>query len=261
MNLAKIKNLFLKTLIACLVAAASVAVVTLLIGKFSDVSEKAIFTILSIAVHALIGIAFIENNERQETFESLEFFTNATFTIIVFSFITSILAIWGLIPGDLAGRLYLLYFVLLFAILHAEILAKTLGKQDNINKIVAVNYIFMVAVVGLLIPLILVIDDSIFPGYYYRILAACGIVDATLTLIAVILHKLYVQKHPKTNDPVFAYKEVSVPGQPGKTEKVMVQEQPPKKKMNVFVIILLAYVGFQIVTGLIFFIWAFAAGL
>ncbi|HSW80684.1 MAG TPA: hypothetical protein VLG47_07945 [Candidatus Saccharimonadales bacterium] len=255
MDLPKIKNIFFKTLIVCLIAAAGVAVVTLLIGKFNDVSEKAIWTILAIATHALIGIAFITSNEKQETFDNLEFFTESTFAIIVFSFITSILGIWGVMPGELVGKLYILYFVLLFAVLHGEVLSKTLGIQDNINKIVAVNFIFMVAVVGLLLPLIFSSDFENFPGFYYRLLAACGIIDATLTMIAVILHRLYVQKHPKVSDPVFAIKQVEVPGQPGQTREVMVEQKSQKKHMNVFVVILLIFVGFQVLGSIFFFLW------
>lgn len=176
------------------------------------------------------------------------FFTNSTFVIIVLSFMTSVLGVWEVMPGGLVGRLYALYFVLLFAILHGEVLAKTTGQQSNIDNVVYANYFFMMIVVLMLLPVIFVPDSDSLGGFYYRMLAACGIIDATLTLIAVILHKLYLQKHPKTNDAVF-----NVPLAPGQLAGA---GQPavaaaPKRRMNIFVIILIGYIVLQFGAGII----------
>lgn len=249
MQLDKVKSLFLKVLIGCLIAAAGLAVVTVLLGEFTDVTGKALLTILFIAIHALISFSFIVNNERQETFDSLAFFTNATFTIIVLSFLTSVFGVWGIFPGELVGKLYMLYFVLLFAVLHGEILAKTTKKQVTIDKIVYVNYIFMAAVILMLLPIIFLNDSSeVLGDFYFRLLAAFGIIDATLTLVAVIMHKLYVDKHPKTNDAVFNITQPvgQIPGQVVPT--VPVQQ---KRGMNIFVVILIAFVALQFIGGLI----------
>lgn len=252
MDLAKVKNLFFKTLIGCLVAAAILAVATVLTGSFNDVLGRALLTILIVAFYSLIGLTFIKSNEKQETFDSLAVFTNVTFGLIIAGFITAVAGTWGLVPGNVVGRLYLFYFVLLFATLHAEVLAKTLNKESLINNLVFVNYVFMFLVVLMLMPIIFLSDPNELGSFYYRLLAACGIIDATLTLITVILHNLYVQKHPKVVDPVFAYQQI--PGQPGKMVQVVAEK--PKKKMNIFVVLLLIYIGFQIVGSLLFMVFA-----
>lgn len=247
-----LKNLFLKSLIGCLVAAAGLAVVTVLIGEFNDICAKALFTILLIALHSLISFSFITNNEKQETFDSLAIFSNATFTIIVFSFATSVLGVWGLIPGEVILKLYALYFMLLFAILHGEVLAKMIGKQDNIDNVVYSNFFFMTVVVLMLLPVIFLADNSVLGSVYFRVLAACGIIDATLTLVAVILHKLYVQKHPTVNDSVFNLQQLQIqqaPGQPPQYVQVPAVTAP-KRHMNIFVILLIGYVVLQIIGGL-----------
>jgi hypothetical protein len=256
MDLAKTKSVFLKIMIGCLVAAAGLAVVTVLAGTFNDILGKALFTIVLVAVHALISFEFINNNEKQATFENLGFFTNATFTIIVLSFITSVLGTWSILPGDIVWKLYELYLILLFAILHAEVLAKTLGKESNIDTVVFVNYVFMTVVVLMLLPVIFSNYDESLGGFYYRVLAAAGIVDATLTLVAVILHKLYVQKHPKVTDPVFSLPQApAVPGQapaagqPAPTTAA--PAPPPKKHMNIFVVLLIIFLGFQLLSSLV----------
>jgi hypothetical protein len=252
MNFTSVKSVFFKTLIGCLIAAAGVAVVTVLVGKFNDVTGKALFTIAIIALHSLVSISFIENNEKQDTFESLAVFTNATFGIIVLSFITAILGLWHVIPGELVARLYGLYFVLIFAILHGEVLAKTMGKQANIDTTVRVNFFFMAIVVVMLLPVIFLTAESTLSSLYYRGLAAAGIIDATLTLSAVILHTLYVQKHPKIVDPVFSIQQVPVPGgQPGQMMQVQVPQLKPKRHMNGFVVLLLGFVALQLISGII----------
>ena len=245
MKLEKLKSLFLKILIGCLIAAAGLAVVTVLVGHFNDMLDRALFTILLVAAHSLVSFSFILNNEKEETFDSLTFFSNVTFILIVVSFITATLGVWQVLGGDLVARLYELYFVLLFATLHGEVLAKTLGKQSSIDKVVFVNYGFMTVVILMLIPIIFVNDLSSLSSFYYRLLAAAGIVDATLTLIAVILHKLYIQKHPAVVDPVFSV-------QPGAPHQPANQTGPSavyRFGMNIFVLILLFYVGFQILAA------------
>lgn len=245
MNFPKLKRLFLRTLIGCLIAAAGLAVVTVLIGKFNDICAKALFTILLVAVHSLVSFGLMSNNEKQDTFGTLTFFTNATFGIIVLSFATAVLGVWDVMPGELVARLYGLYMVLLFAVLHGEVLAKTLGKQLNIDKTVRINFGFMVVVVAMLLPIIF---GASFGPFYYRMLAAAGIIDATLTLITVILYKLYMQKHPKLPDPVFSVQPTGY--QPnGQLQPVAVMPQQPKRHMNIFVLILLVYVGLQVVVG------------
>jgi hypothetical protein len=255
MKLAKAKSLFLKALIGCLIAAAVLAVVTVLVGRFNDLLAKALFTILLIAIHCLMSFAFISNNEQQETFESLTFFSNATFAIIVLSFITSVLGVWSVLPGVLVAKMYAVYFILLFATLHGNVLAQTLGKQKSITNLVYANYVFMALVVLLLLPVIFLNDRSTLGSFYYRLLAACGIVDATLTLIVVILHKLYVQKHPTVHDAVFNIPLVVGQGQPmvpGQGAPHYAQAPAPVRRRgtNIFVIILVSYIVIQLVGGL-----------
>ncbi|MDB5182169.1 MAG: hypothetical protein JWP13_932 [Candidatus Saccharibacteria bacterium] len=244
MNFSKIKSLFLRLLIACLVAASLLAVVTVLVGSFTEVSSKALITILLIAVHSLVSISFITNHEKQDTFSNLAVFTNVTFGIIVLSFITSVLGVWGLLSGELVGKLYALFVVLLFACLHGEVLAKTLGKQVTIDKVVYANFVFMTIVVLMLLPVIFSGFSESLGSFYYRLLAAVGIIDATLSLVAVILHTLYVQKHPQISDPVFSLQQLPYQ-QNGENVPVMVQQ--PKRHTNIFVVILIGFLVLQVI--------------
>lgn len=111
-NFAEFKKFFLFNLIGSLVISALVAVVTVLIGEFNEVSARVLFTLGMVIIHSLISLVFIWDNDRQNTFERLSFFINVLFLLIVVSFITSIFGIWKIIPAETVWNLYQTYFVL-----------------------------------------------------------------------------------------------------------------------------------------------------
>jgi len=239
-------------MIGCLIAAAALAVVTVLIGEFNEVLGRSLFTIALIALHCFISFSFIVNNEKQKTFDSLTFFTNVTFIIIILSFITSVFGTWTILAGWLVLKLYGVYFVLLFATLHGETLSKTTGKQSAIDNTVYANYCFMFIVVVMLMMVIFLSDSADVLGpIFYRFLAAFGIIDATLTLIAIIAHKLYVQKHPTPKATIFsmplALGQVATNTNPGQ----LAPQQAPKRHMNIFVILILIYAGLQFLGAIV----------
>lgn len=231
MDYTNIKNVFLKILIACLVAAAGIAVVAVLAGSFTDILGKALVTIMVVAFHSLTALGFINRNTSQSSI-----FMNSALGLLVISFATSILGVWGILDGELVGKLYGQYFILLFSILHGEILVKIVGKQRSIDKIVITNFWFMAVVVAMLVPVIFLADSMTLDGFYYRVLAAAGIIDATLTLTAIIMHRLYLQKHPEAVDTT--------------------SDKPSKHHagVSILVAILIGYIALQMVGSLIFMI-------
>ncbi len=233
----ELKRFFLYTLIGALIASAGVAVVTVLIGEFNDTSAKVFFTLVMVILHSLISLAFIWDDSRQNTFEKLTFFTNVLFLLIVLSFMTSILGIWNLISGDLVGKLYQTYFIFGFASLHSNILSKVLQKEKYLDLIVYANFVFIILVIGMLLPTIYV--DNAFQVLgegYYRVLAALGIIDGTLSILAIIFYKLYIQKHPEIQNTLSV-------GGPGEVKK---------RGLSAWVWILIIYLMFQMISALIF---------
>ena len=244
LNFKNLKTLFLRALIFSLIAAALLAVITVIIGKFNSLFDKALITILMVAIHSLISLGFITNNEKTKTFDNLAFFTNTAFVIIIASFLTSVMWTWNIVHPTLGYELYELYFVILFASLHGEALFKITGKQNLINKLVYSNYIFMSGVVIMLIPIIF-FQQTNFPSIYFRLLAAIGIIDATLTIISVIQYKLYLQKNPDLNDNLFGNQSSALAsGQPS-------QVQYKKHHMNIFLKIFIILMALQFIAGLV----------
>jgi hypothetical protein len=195
----KFKRSFFQILIGCLLGAASIAVIAVLVGSFNDVLGRALATIGVVALHASLGFSYISETEKRNKKDggrSVEVFGDAVFVLVIFSFITSVFAIWQLLDGGIAIKLYMLYGVLLFATLHADVLYRIRRFTKNIDAVVSANYFFMLLVV-LMLSLVIFSDASGLGEMFYRILAAAGIVDATLSITAIIMHKLHLQKHPE----------------------------------------------------------------
>jgi hypothetical protein len=243
-----LKKLFIKILIASLIAAAVVAVIAVLVDQLSDIMWRALTTLGLVAAHAVASLAYIRTNGQLKDGEELKFFSNTVFVIIIFSFLTSVFGTWQVLGGELVVKLYLTYLVLLFVALHGELLSKTLKLESYINKIVYVNYVFMAIVFSMLMPLIYFAHD-LFGGAYYRVLAASGIVDATLTILAVIFLKLYLQKHPQVPSQVFTLSsttQLDTNGQP-----VLAAVVAPKRRTNPLLLLLGIYIIAQLIISLV----------
>lgn len=196
----KFKRIFYQILIGCLLASAAIAVVAVLAGGFNHTLGRALATIAMVALHSLLSFGYISETEKQDKKDggrSTEFFSNTVFTLIVISFMTSIFAIWQVLDGSITLRLYASYGVLLFAILHADVLYRIRSFEKRIDSVVASNYFFMAIVVAMLFVIIFSGSPSDLGAFYYRVLAASAIIDATMTITAIIMHKMYLQKHPR----------------------------------------------------------------
>lgn len=231
----ELKKFFLFNLIGSLIIAAIIAVATVLFStEFNEVTLRVFATLAMVTLHSLISLAFIWDDKRQKSAERLAFFTNVLFLIIVVSFVTSLLGIWKVIPGDIVGKLYQTMIIFGFAALHGNILAKALDKEAYLDMIVYINYVFMIAVVIMFQMVIYRTNLGLTLGEsFFRLFAALGIIDGTLTILAVIFYKMHMNKHPKEENPL---QGVGLPGQ---------TTQQTKKGLSIWVWILIAYLILQ----------------
>jgi hypothetical protein len=231
-DFAEFKKFFLFNLIGSLIICALVAVVTVLIGDFNDITRRVLMTLFMVIIHSLVSLMFIWDDEKQNTFERLSFFINVIFILIVLSFLTSLFGVWKVVDGDIVRKLYMTYLVIGFASLHGDILSKALNKENYLDGIIYSNYLFMIGVVIMLQPIIYMNNAFRSLGeVYYRILAAIAIVDGTLSILTMIFYKLYMHKNPREKSD-------------------LIQGQGKKKRgLNVWVWILIAYLIIQIFFG------------
>ncbi|MFZ1459059.1 MAG: hypothetical protein WAT17_04225 [Candidatus Saccharimonadales bacterium] len=197
---AQLKSLLIKIMLACLIAAASVAVLAILAGSMGDVAWKAINTIISAIIH--IGILFavlsMTSDRNPLLQKSNDFVVNTSIVITILSFFTSIFAMWDIMTGALPFRLYATYALVLFMVLHAKTLIDVEVVYNKVKPYVYANYAFMVLVAILILGLVYV-DNSwgMLDGFYGRLLGASAIVDVTLSMVIAVMHRLYTQKHPE----------------------------------------------------------------
>lgn len=195
----KLKRSFFQVLIGCLIGSAAIAVIAVLVGSFNDTLGRALGTIAMVALHTLLSFSYItetEKRNKKDDGRNIELFSNTVFALIAISFITSVFAIWQLLGSEITLKLYLFYGVILFATLHADVLYRIRGFAKRINNTVTVNYLFMTGIVVMLTIVIFSPTPSDLGEFFYRLLAATGIVDATMTITVIIMHKMYLQKHP-----------------------------------------------------------------
>lgn len=198
-NAERFKRIFFQILIGCLLGAAAIAVIAVLVGSFNDTLSRALGTIAMAALHAILSFGYItetDKRHKKDRGRSIELFSNSVFALIVTSFITSVFAIWQFLDGSFTLKLYMLYGVLLFATLHADVLYRIRRFERRIDNVVTANYLMMTIVVVMLSVVIFASSPSDLGEFFYRLLAASGIIDATMTMTAIIMHKMYLQKHP-----------------------------------------------------------------
>lgn len=193
---AQIKKYLLYVMIGGLVISAFVSIVAVLIGEFNDFIQRSLFTTLSIVIHSLIALAFVSTGiEHRNKVDTI--MVDTLFGITIASFATSVLSLWGVITGVIAGRLYLMY---LYAFI-AALLCHALLRANRIDK-----YIRMLANASIIITLflLLLLMPSVFADYpyalpdvYFRIIAATAILLGTTSVLTAILHRLYMNKHPE----------------------------------------------------------------
>lgn len=239
-DFAEFKKFFIFNLIGSLIISALIAVVTVLIGDFNDISGKVLWTLVVVILHSLVSLAFIWNDEKQHTFEKWSFFASIMFLFIVLSFIVSVFTVWEIIPGDVFAKIYATFFVIAFAALHGEVLSKALDREEYLNVMIYVNYLFMLVVVLMFQPLIYVDNAARVLGEaFFRIFGAVAIIDGTLSLLIIIFYKLYMHKHPKIDDPYQSPLQAQV-------------ESKTNKGLSAWVWVLIIFLIFQIIGSFLF---------
>jgi hypothetical protein len=200
-NLTSIKKYIIYGLIGCLIIAAVVAVVAVLIGEINAVTGRVFATLFLAVLHSLVSLMFIWDDSRRNTFTKLAFFTNTIFVLIILSFFTSMFGVWDVIQSKYIWDLYQTYFVVAFAALHGDILSKAMRKEGYMDIVIYINYLFIVILTTMLLPIIFIDRPTIvLSELYYRFLGASAIIDGTLSILTIIFYKLYMHKHPELNN-------------------------------------------------------------
>ncbi len=191
-----IKKYFLYVFIGGLVASSLISIVAVLIGEFNDFIQKSLTTTLLMVAHALAVLAFISVNDDNRN-KASDIVLDTLFGVTIASFITSIFAVWEILTGSIIGHLYIMYFYAVIAALLIRALLNA-NRIDKVTRMLAdVSIYITIFLFALLMPSVFVEYPVELPETYNRGLAATAILLGTTTILTVIFHRLYVNKHPE----------------------------------------------------------------
>ena len=182
-------------MISALIAGALVGIVSILIGSFSELSAKVVWSIATVALHSIFSFYIIPDNGNQQRINRLKIFYETSFVLLVLSFVTSLLGIWETLGGDITAQLYGSYLVVFVASMLVSIQLLFVEKTKNM-MISAVTASISTIVLAALFILAIFVGDEL-PEFYFRLLAVLAIISGTSSVVTAVLYKIYYQSHPE----------------------------------------------------------------
>lgn len=227
----KYKKYIINVLTTSLVAASLVAVFSVLIGSFNDTSQRILWTLLVVVTHSLLSVIVISLDKKNQS--RLELTRNVIFFLIPVSVVCATLGIWSIISSSLVAALYQAITVIILLSFHINFLQLLRKASEFIDRLITSNIVVTTATAALIMPLLFIGNPKDTLGdFYYRLLAAVGIINGTLTVLVLIFFKLFIQKHPKSRKQIRLFAN--------------------KNKISVWVWILIVFLAIQVVPYLIF---------
>lgn len=192
-----IKLVFLYLMIGCLLVAAFIAIVAVLLNTWDDYVYRALMITASIMVHGLLALAFISADTRIRRDHS-DVVINTVFGALVGSFVITTLNILDVIPFFVIMNIYYWLCGLVGASGLAALLLNANREDKMTRRISNVSICVLVLMMLQLFPLTLssYIDFSVGDGIYYRLLIVLAILFGVTTILTVIFNRLYLIKHP-----------------------------------------------------------------
>ncbi len=197
-RISEFKKYFLYTMIGCLIAGSLVAVTSVMIGSFNETSSRIVGTLVIIVAHALVSFFILPDNKDDNFLNRFKMFSDILFFLLIASLFTAILATWQAFSTDVTGQLYGIIGTIGVSALQInayrllQIKNKALSMATNVGSALAVLF-------GSLLTVLILGYSSWLEGsleIFNRLLASVGILDSATLVIAAVLYKLYLQKHP-----------------------------------------------------------------
>ena len=201
MSIKSVKSLVVKLLLVSVVAAAVVAVISILIGNVPDIAWRALWTAGLATIHLLLlflVLSYAEVRRDPRVVNTTNLTVNALMVLFILSFATTTLSTWDVIGAELSSKLFSTYLVALFSIVHMKAISDEEAVYTKLRPYVMANIFFILLSAGLIITLFFV-DNAIdiLEGFYGRALAATLIINVTISIVIATMSHMYKIKHPQ----------------------------------------------------------------
>lgn len=206
MDTVLVRKYLVKGLIGCLVAAAAIAIISILVGSMTDTAWRALATVGTTAIHVLIVLGIISMPPQPQPDTEIghkrsvanNMLLNTIIFLVIANFFTSILGAWDILSGDTTHKFFLVYVTFFFAALFA----RPIYEAEIVN---AKLHNYAIAAYSILASLTFLSAGNTFEptladlggGFYGRLMSALLVALVTLLFIMAIMHRLFVQNNPE----------------------------------------------------------------
>ncbi len=182
------KRIFLILFLASLAFSALVAISIFLFGKFDWLEGQMLLTALAVGGYSLAGLCCSLLLSRGNNHKPL---VAAGIAVSIVGFVFALISIWVHPDSVIVWKATLLGIVLSFSIAHASLLLLAYPTKNDVilrSSLIATST-FIVIVAGMITALIL-IDNSMFGEFYYRLIGVFAVLDVLGTIATPILRKI-----------------------------------------------------------------------
>lgn len=195
-----LRAMALKTLLGATIGTAAVTVIIILIGSWSDVAWRAIWTMVVAVFHLLIvlGLTSSTMHARDErSARSSNSLLNISLLMTVVSFFITVASTWGMISGYGLWRWYVSFVVVIFAALHIKAFYD-MDEVPTVRKLTRAYYTVIGFTAFLIIGWVMIQGlGDILGGFFVRLIAATVVSNVTMGIVIAVMRRLYYQQHPE----------------------------------------------------------------
>lgn len=193
LKLGRVKQAFLYVLVGSLVVSALIAISAILVGEFTTIIQKALWTTFIFMVHSLLILAIVLADTKNQL--GRDIVATTILGAVFANMFTMTFGVWELWSGETSWRAFYFYMLAI----GTAFLLMWLGQLRIAHKLTR-------ALVGatatslslwalLLIPWIFV-DTAYLGDFYFRLVSALTVLTATLLIVTTIFRGIAVSQHP-----------------------------------------------------------------
>lgn len=195
-----IKKIFLYTLITSITISALLGILVIISGEFGEFQSRVLLTTLTIVGTSILGLAcgaFLESQKSQNL--KLKIIPIVGILLSVISAFFILLLTWSIIGSQNSEALKIISVSGIFAFSLSQL---SLLSLANLNKsfqwLLWLAY-FVILGLASIISLIIIIEPAGENDFIFRLIGVLGVVDAALTVIIPIFHRLSKKDFLQTN--------------------------------------------------------------
>lgn len=182
-----VKKTFLYTLIASIAVSALLGIWAILAGEFGEFQAKILGTTLTIVGTSLLGLAcgaFWESPRASET--GLKIIPIAGIILAFIAAITVMVMIWGQI--DKVWKIGAISAIFAFSLAQLSLLSLA-NLSEKFKGVLTIAYLVILSLAAIN-SLLIIFEPSSDSNFMMRLIGVLAIVDAALTVMIPILHRL-----------------------------------------------------------------------